>query len=121
MGTRAILHGNWRLTCVTAAYGRRPSGSMMTPSGWSRLWSTTTGRRPTFPDGTTCAAHTARGGRKTGPEADEALQIIFKAKDPYNDKSWSNAVHFNYTGYDTEPFWEDGKSYITGAHAWQVG
>ncbi|KAK3899782.1 glycosyl hydrolase [Staphylotrichum tortipilum] len=48
--------------------------------------------------------------------------IIFKAKDPYNPKSWSNAVHFNFTGYDTEPFWDvDGKTYITGAHAWQVG
>ncbi len=49
------------------------------------------------------------------------MQIIFKAKDPYDEKSWSNAVHFNFTGYDTEPFWEDGKSYITGAHAWQIG
>jgi len=30
-------------------------------------------------------------------------------------------VHFNVTGYDTEPFWDDdGKVYITGAHAWQV-
>ncbi|KAK4127250.1 glycoside hydrolase family 43 protein [Parathielavia appendiculata] len=48
--------------------------------------------------------------------------IIFKGKDPYNPKSWSNAVHFNFTGYDPEPFWdEDGKAYITGAHAWQVG
>ncbi|KAK3303399.1 glycoside hydrolase family 43 protein [Chaetomium strumarium] len=48
--------------------------------------------------------------------------IIFKGKDPYSEKSWSKAVHFNFTGYDTEPFWdEDGKVYITGAHAWQVG
>ncbi|KAK4241790.1 Non-reducing end alpha-L-arabinofuranosidase BoGH43B [Achaetomium macrosporum] len=48
--------------------------------------------------------------------------IIFKGKDPYNGKSWSNAVHFNFTGYGTEPFWdEDGKVYITGAHAWQIG
>lgn len=55
-------------------------------------------------------------------ELTRCTQIIFKAKDPYDDKSWSNAVHFNFTGYDTEPFWdEDGKSYITGAHAWQVG
>ncbi|KAL2135050.1 hypothetical protein VTI74DRAFT_9970 [Chaetomium olivicolor] len=44
--------------------------------------------------------------------------IIFKAKDPYNSESWSNAVHFNFTGYDPEPFWdEDGKVYITGGHA----
>ncbi|KAG7286196.1 hypothetical protein NEMBOFW57_008502 [Staphylotrichum longicolle] len=58
------------------------------------------------------------------PQSDSSRwdNIIFKAKDPYNDKSWSNAIHFNFTGYDTEPFWdEDGKAYITGAHAWQVG
>ncbi|KAL2176196.1 glycoside hydrolase family 43 protein [Thermothelomyces heterothallicus CBS 202.75] len=48
--------------------------------------------------------------------------IIFKAKNPYDPRSWSKAVHFNFTGYDTEPFWdEDGKVYITGAHAWHVG
>ena len=48
-------------------------------------------------------------------------QIIFKAKDPYNPASWTNAVHFNFTGYDTEPFWDtDGKVYINGAHAWRV-
>ncbi|KAK3692296.1 glycosyl hydrolase [Podospora appendiculata] len=47
--------------------------------------------------------------------------IIFKGKDPFNQGSWSNAIHFNFTGYDTEPFWDvDGKVYITGAHAWQV-
>ncbi|SPQ26976.1 655ff5b2-9586-4fd7-b546-5ec898439ef9 [Thermothielavioides terrestris] len=48
--------------------------------------------------------------------------IIFKSKDPYNDQAWSNAVKFNFTGYDTSPFWDDdGKTYITGAHAWHVG
>ncbi|KAK3316216.1 glycosyl hydrolase [Apodospora peruviana] len=48
--------------------------------------------------------------------------IIFKGKDPYDQATWSNAIHFNFTGYDTEPFWDvDGKVYITGAHAWQVG
>lgn len=48
-------------------------------------------------------------------------QVIFKGKDPYNPASWSNAIHFNFTGYDTSPYWDkDGKVYITGAHAWQV-
>ncbi|KAK3384416.1 glycosyl hydrolase [Lasiosphaeria ovina] len=48
--------------------------------------------------------------------------LIFKAKDPFKPASWSDPVHFNFTGYDTEPFWDvDGKVYITGAHAWQVG
>jgi len=54
--------------------------------------------------------------------ANVLLQIIFKGKNPYDDASWSNAIHFNFTGYDTEPFWDvDGKTYINGAHAWQVG
>lgn len=48
-------------------------------------------------------------------------QVIFKGKDPYKPASWSNAIHFNFTGYDTSPYWDkDGKVYITGAHAWQV-
>ncbi|KAK3350039.1 glycosyl hydrolase [Lasiosphaeria hispida] len=58
------------------------------------------------------------------PQADFTRwdNVIFKSKDPYNAASWSNAIHFNFTGYDTEPFWDvDGKVYITGAHAWQVG
>lgn len=47
--------------------------------------------------------------------------VIFKGKDPYKPASWSNAIHFNFTGYDTSPYWDkDGKVYITGAHAWQV-
>lgn len=49
------------------------------------------------------------------------VQIIFKGSDPYNPSSWGIAKHFQFEGYDTEPFWDsDGKSYITGAHAWQV-
>ncbi|KAK4219888.1 Non-reducing end alpha-L-arabinofuranosidase BoGH43B [Rhypophila decipiens] len=58
------------------------------------------------------------------PQADSSRwdNIIFRAKNPYDPSSWSKAVHFNFTGYDTEPFWDvDGKVYITGAHAWQVG
>jgi len=48
-------------------------------------------------------------------------KVIFKGKDPYDPASWSNAIHFNFTGYDTSPYWDkDGKVYITGAHAWQV-
>ena len=49
------------------------------------------------------------------------IQVIFKGKDPYDPAAWSNAIHFNFTGYDTSPFWDtDGKVYIIGAHAWQV-
>ena len=50
------------------------------------------------------------------------VQIIFKGRNPYDPSSWSNAIHFNFTGYDVEPFWDvNNKTYITGAHAWQVG
>ncbi|KAL1839458.1 hypothetical protein VTJ49DRAFT_1496 [Mycothermus thermophilus] len=58
------------------------------------------------------------------PQADASRwdNIIFKSKDPYDPASWSVAVHFNYTGYDPDLFWDDdGKVYLTAAHAWQVG
>ncbi len=48
-------------------------------------------------------------------------QMIFKGENPYNLSSWSEPVHFNFTGYDTSPFWDvDGKSYMVGSHAWRV-
>ncbi|ROV91254.1 hypothetical protein VPNG_09685 [Cytospora leucostoma] len=47
--------------------------------------------------------------------------IIFKSQDPFNQSSWTNAVSFNFTGYDTSPFWDDdGKSYIVGSHYWHI-
>ncbi|KAK0617306.1 glycosyl hydrolase [Immersiella caudata] len=58
------------------------------------------------------------------PQADSSRwdNVIFQGTNPYDSKSWSNAVHFEFEGYDTEPFWDvDGKTYIVGAHAWQVG
>ncbi|KAK3984604.1 Non-reducing end alpha-L-arabinofuranosidase BoGH43B [Cladorrhinum sp. PSN332] len=64
------------------------------------------------------------------PQTDESRwdNIIFKAKDPADDKSWSVAKHFELVGYDPEPFWDvdaseggSGRVYINAAHAWQVG
>ncbi|KAI0466561.1 glycosyl hydrolase [Xylaria cf. heliscus] len=47
--------------------------------------------------------------------------VIFKSKDPYDPKSWSSAVHFDFQGYDTSPVWDaNGKTYIVGGHAWRV-
>ncbi|GAW26387.1 putative glycoside hydrolase family 43 protein [Rosellinia necatrix] len=47
--------------------------------------------------------------------------VIFKSKDPFNSSSWSEAVHFDFEGYDTSPVWDvDGKTYIVGGHAWRV-
>ncbi|KAF3001117.1 hypothetical protein E8E14_007755, partial [Neopestalotiopsis sp. 37M] len=56
--------------------------------------------------------------------ADDASRwdnVIFQADDPYDPPSWTNAVHFDFVGYDTSPFWDtDGKVYITGSHAYHV-
>ncbi|KAG8157623.1 hypothetical protein KVR01_012665 [Diaporthe batatas] len=56
--------------------------------------------------------------------ADDATRwdnIIFKSTDMYEPSSWTNAVHFKFEGYDTEPFWDDdGKTYIVGSHAFKV-
>ncbi|KAF7531361.1 hypothetical protein G7054_g8969 [Neopestalotiopsis clavispora] len=56
--------------------------------------------------------------------ADDASRwdnVIFQADDPYDPTSWTNAVHFDFVGYDTSPFWDtDGKVYITGSHAYHV-
>ncbi|KAF2465516.1 arabinofuranosidase [Lindgomyces ingoldianus] len=47
--------------------------------------------------------------------------IIFETNDIWNNDAWSDAVHFNFTGYDTSPFWDDeGNSYIVGSHAYRV-
>ncbi|TKW57778.1 Non-reducing end alpha-L-arabinofuranosidase BoGH43A [Colletotrichum tanaceti] len=59
---------------------------------------------------------------KDAADASRWDNIIFKAKDPYDLRSWSDAIHFEFEGYDTEPFWDDdGKTYLNGAHAWKVG
>lgn len=48
-------------------------------------------------------------------------QIIFKGNDPYDETSWSDAVHFDFNGYDTSPFWDtDGQAYMVGSHAYKV-
>lgn len=47
--------------------------------------------------------------------------LIFTSEDPFHSSSWSNPVHFNFTGYDTSPYWDtDGTVFVSGAHPWQV-
>ncbi|KAI0092356.1 arabinofuranosidase [Irpex rosettiformis] len=47
--------------------------------------------------------------------------ILFHTKNPYDESSWSDPVHFEFEGYDTSPFWDNsGKTYIVGGHAWRV-
>ncbi|KFA75584.1 hypothetical protein S40288_04483 [Stachybotrys chartarum IBT 40288] len=47
--------------------------------------------------------------------------VIFKGSDPFDDESWSNAIHFEYEGYDPSPWWDDdGQAYIVAGHSWRV-
>lgn len=47
--------------------------------------------------------------------------MIFKTKNPYDQSSWTDPVHFPFEGYDTSPFWDDdGQTYMTGSHAYHV-
>lgn len=46
--------------------------------------------------------------------------LIFKTRDPFDDEAWEDPVHFGFQGYDTSPFWDDGKVYVTGTYAWEV-
>lgn len=43
--------------------------------------------------------------------------VIFHSSNPYDPLSWSEAIHFDFFGYDTSPFWDaDGTAYIVGSH-----
>lgn len=48
--------------------------------------------------------------------------FILTSPDPFNSSAWSDPVFFDFVGYDTSPFWcdEDGTTYVTGSHPWEV-
>lgn len=47
--------------------------------------------------------------------------FFLTSTDPFDSSSWSDPIHFNFTGYDTSPFWDDdGTTYVTGSHPWEV-
>ncbi|CZR67137.1 related to beta-xylosidase [Phialocephala subalpina] len=47
--------------------------------------------------------------------------FVITTANPFNSSAWSQPVHFNFSGYDTSPFWDDdGQVYVTGTHAWEV-
>ncbi|KUJ07197.1 uncharacterized protein LY89DRAFT_767043 [Mollisia scopiformis] len=47
--------------------------------------------------------------------------FVITTTNPYNSSAWSQPAHFNFSGYDTSPFWDDdGQVYVTGTHAWQI-
>lgn len=53
--------------------------------------------------------------------SDRFDSFVITSTNPYSSSSWSSPIHFNFTGYDTSPFWDDdGQLYIVGTHAWEV-
>ncbi|OCL02904.1 glycoside hydrolase family 43 protein [Glonium stellatum] len=59
--------------------------------------------------------------KRAADDASRWDNIIFQAKNPFEPSSWSNAIHFNFTGYDTSPYWdEDETAYVVGSHAYHV-
>ncbi|KAK5131942.1 hypothetical protein LTR08_000454 [Meristemomyces frigidus] len=48
--------------------------------------------------------------------------FLLSTTDPFNSSSWSQPIHFNFTGYDTSPFWnpQDNTTYVTGSHPWEL-
>jgi hypothetical protein len=41
--------------------------------------------------------------------------FVTTSTNPYNSASWLNPFHFNFTGYDTSPFWDDDGLYSTSS------
>ncbi|ROW08257.1 hypothetical protein VMCG_03282 [Cytospora schulzeri] len=74
-----------------------------------------------YQDGTFWVVTTLVDDDRARDDSSRWDNVIFKSANPYEPSSWTNAVRFNFTGYDTSPFWDDdGTSYIVGAHAWHV-
>ncbi|KAF2690224.1 glycoside hydrolase family 43 protein [Lentithecium fluviatile CBS 122367] len=47
--------------------------------------------------------------------------IIFSTPDIWDSSKWTDAVHFDFEGYDTSPYWdEQSEEYIVGSHAYRV-
>ncbi|KAI6809841.1 glycoside hydrolase family 43 protein, partial [Hortaea werneckii] len=49
--------------------------------------------------------------------------FLISTTDPYNSTAWSDAIHFPFVGYDTDPFWDpqdNNKTYVTGSHAYRI-
>ncbi|KAF2449573.1 glycoside hydrolase family 43 protein [Karstenula rhodostoma CBS 690.94] len=85
--------------------------------GTSGIWAPTLRLR----DGTWYLVTTMVQDKKAADDPTRWRNIIFTTQDIWNESSWSDAVHFDFEGYDTSPFWDDdGTSYIVGSHAYKV-
>ncbi|KAF8321561.1 arabinofuranosidase [Clavulina sp. PMI_390] len=58
---------------------------------------------------------------RTANDTSRWFNTIFNTVNPYDSSLWSDAVYFEFEGYDTSPFWdEQGNAYIVGSHAWKI-
>ncbi|KAJ4295222.1 hypothetical protein N0V90_007233 [Kalmusia sp. IMI 367209] len=85
--------------------------------GTSGIWAPTLRLR----NGTWYVVTTMVHDKKAADDPTRWRNIIFSTQNIWNESSWSDAVHFDFEGYDTSPFWDDdGTSYIVGSHAYKV-
>ncbi|KAF1845391.1 glycoside hydrolase family 43 protein [Cucurbitaria berberidis CBS 394.84] len=74
-----------------------------------------------FHNGTFYLLTTMVHDKKATNDSSRWDNIIFSTPDLWDNNKWSNAVHFDFNGYDVSPHWDDeGDSYIVGSHAWKV-
>ncbi|KAI0152671.1 glycoside hydrolase family 43 protein [Xylariaceae sp. FL1272] len=74
-----------------------------------------------YNDGTFWLVTTLVDDDRATEDASRWDNVIFKSHNPFDPLAWTEAVHFDFEGYDTSPVFEsDGKTYIVGAHAWKV-
>ncbi|ORY57572.1 glycoside hydrolase family 43 protein [Pseudomassariella vexata] len=108
---------NWKL--IGHALNRREQlpELMETNKSTSGIWAPAI----RYHEGTFYLVTTLVNDDRLANDASRWDNVIFKAKNPYHPASWSKAIHFEFEGYDTSPFWDvDGKAYVTGSHAFHV-
>lgn len=108
---------NWKLIGNVLNREEQLPRLAYTNSSTSGIWAPTI----RYYDGTFWVVTTLVYDDRASNDSSRWNNIIIKSDNPYEPSSWTNAVGFNFTGYDTSPFWDDdGASYIVGSHAWHV-
>ncbi|KAI1410513.1 glycoside hydrolase family 43 protein [Hypoxylon sp. FL1857] len=108
---------NWKL--IGHALNRREQLPRLaeTNRSTSGIWAPTL----RFNEGTFWLVTTLVDDDRAAEDSSRWDNIIFKSGNPYDPSAWTEAIHFDFEGYDTSPIWDfDGKTYIVGAHAWRV-
>lgn len=108
---------NWRLIAHVLNRPEQLPRLAETNRSTSGIWAPTL----RYQDDTFWLFTTLVDDEKAPEDASRWDNIFFKAEDPFDELSWTDAIHFEFEGYDPSPFWdEDGKVYVTAAHAWRV-